>query len=174
MGSSEYKGVYPDTSKWVSQIKVSQALKMPDNHILKIPAVCSLQVHGEKYYLGTYDDEADAARAFDRVASVLGRPLNFPEGNESEIVGPRSEGADQAVAEAVKAAKTFLGTDEGKKLTEVQAQKLRALHALRLTSPQTLTILEQMGPSEYKGVNPHGGKWQSQIKVSQSSGNIID
>ena len=97
------------------------------------------------YSLGTYDDEADAARAFDRVASALGRPLNFPEGNESEIIGPRSEGADQAVAVAVKAAKTFMGTDKAKKakraaekakkVAEVQAQKLRALHALKTYTP---------------------------------------
>ena len=67
------------------------------------------------YYLGTYDDEADAARAFDRVANVLNRALNFPEEDESEIIGPRSECADQAVAEAVQAAKTFLGADKAKK-----------------------------------------------------------
>ena len=70
------------------------------------------------YYLGSYDDEADAARAFDRVASVLGRTLNFPEGNESEIIGPRSEGADQAVAEAVQAAETFMGSDKAKRAAE--------------------------------------------------------
>jgi len=94
------------------------------------------------YSLGTYDDEADAARAFDRVASVLGRPLNLPEEDESEIVGPRTEGADQAVAEAVKAAETFMGTDKAKraaerakKTAEVQAQKLRALHALKTYTP---------------------------------------
>ena len=94
------------------------------------------------YRLGTYDDEADAARAFDRVASVLGRPLNFLEENESEIVGPRTEGADQAVAEAVKAAEIFMDTDKAKqkaarakKASEVQVQKLRALHALKTYKP---------------------------------------
>ena len=87
---------------------------MPDSYILKIPAVCSSQIDGQRYQLGTYDDEADAARAFDRVASILGRPLNFPEEDESEIIGPRSEGADQAAAEAVKAAETFMGTDKAK------------------------------------------------------------
>ena len=94
------------------------------------------------YHLGSYNDEADAARAFNRVASVLGRPLNFPEEDESEIVGPRTEGADQAVAEAVKAAETFMDTDKAKqkaarakKASEVQVQKLRALHALKTYKP---------------------------------------
>ena len=84
------------------------------------------------HYLGNYDDEADAARAFDRVARVLGRRLNLPEDDESDIVGPRSEGADEAVAAAVEAAKTFLGTDKAKKAAEraaeVQSQTLRASH----------------------------------------------
>ena len=99
-----------------------------------MPAVCSLQIDGKKHYLGIYDDEADAARAFDRVARVLGRRLNFPEDDESDIVGPRSEGADEAVAAAVEAAKTFLSTDKAKKAaeqaTEVHSQILRASHGL--------------------------------------------
>ena len=91
-----------------------------------------MQIDGKKHHLGTYDDEADAARAFDRVARVLGRPLNFSEDDESDIVGPRSEGADQAVTTAMEAAKTLLGTDKAKKAAEraaeVQTQKLRAPH----------------------------------------------
>ena len=91
-----------------------------------------MQIDGKTRNLGNYDDEADAARAFDRVARVLGRRLNFPEDDESQIVGPRSEGADQAVATAMEAAKTFLGTDKAKKAAEraaeVQSQKLRASH----------------------------------------------
>ena len=53
---------------------------------------------------------------------MFGRPLNFPEDDESEIVGPRSDGAAQAVATAVKAAKTFLGTDKAKKAAERAAE----------------------------------------------------
>ena len=116
VGSSEYKGVYLRRGgKWQSQITVSQSGgNIIDSCILKIPAVCSSQIDGKDYHLGLYDDEADAARAFDRVASVLGRPLNFPEEEESEIIGPSSEGADQAVGEAVKAAEAFMGTDKAK------------------------------------------------------------
>ena len=115
---------------------------MSDSYIVKISAVCSSQIDGKMYHLGTYENQADAARAFDRVASVLGRPLNLPEEDESEIVGPSSEGAEQAVAEAVTAAETFMDTDKAKqkaarakKASEVQAQKLRALHALKTYKP---------------------------------------
>ena len=91
-----------------------------------------MQIDVKIHRLGTYDDEADAARAYDSVARVLGRPLNFPEDDESQIVGPRSEAADQSVTAAMKAAKTFLGTDKAKKAAEraaeVQSQKLRASH----------------------------------------------
>ena len=146
MGPSEYTGVCPRINTWQSQIQVSQSGgNIIDSCILKIPAVCSSQIDGKDYHLGLYDDEADAARAFDRVASVLGRPLNFPEEDESDIVGPRTEGADQAVAEVVKAAETFIGADKAKKakraaerakkVAEVQAQKLRALHALTTNNP---------------------------------------
>ena len=91
-----------------------------------------MQIDGKGHCLGNYVYKADAAQAFDMVARVLGRPLNFPE-DESEIVGPRSEGADQAVATAMEAAKTFLGTsDKAKKAAEraaeVQSQNLRASH----------------------------------------------
>ena len=152
-------------------------MRISDNYILKIPAACASQIGRKKYHLGTYDEEADAARAFDRVASALGRPLNFPEEDESEIIGPRSEGADQAVAEAVKAAETFMGASDkaknakraaetAKKGAEVHSQTLTALHALKTSNPATLTILKQMGPSEYKGIYPNKNTWWSQIKVS--------
>ena len=125
------------------------------------------------HHLGNYDDEADAARAFDRVARVLGRRLNFPEDDESEIVGPRSEGADQAVATAVEAAKTFLGTDKAKEAAEraaqVQSHNLPASHGLTEHLTATLTILHQTGSSEYKGVRPHVNKWQPNITVSRGS-----
>ena len=135
-----------------------------------------MQIDGKTHYLGYYDDEADAARAFDRVARVLGRPLNFSEDDESEIDGPRSEGADQAVATAVEAAKTFLGTDKGKKaaerVAEVHSQKLRASHGLTDNLTATLTILEQTGSSEDKGVYPNGTKWRSELQVRRGSDNI--
>ena len=135
-----------------------------------------MQIDGKTHHLGTYDDEADAARAHDRVARVLGRRLNFPEDDESDIVGPRSEGADQAVATAIKAAKTFLGTDKAKNAAEraaqVHSQKLRASHGLTENLTATLTILDQTESSEYKGVHPSRNKWRSEISVSQDSDNI--
>ena len=132
-----------------------------------------MQIDGKKHYLGNYVDEADAARAFDRVARVLGRPLNFPEDDESDIVGLRSEGADQAVAAAVEAAKTLLGTDKGTKAApraaEVHWHKLRAANGLTENISATLIILDQTGSSEYTGVYPDGIKWVSRIQVSRDS-----
>ena len=56
----------------------------------------------KRYWLGSYDIEADAAAARDAVAKVLGYRLNFKK--TRKITGERSQGADQAVADAVKAA----------------------------------------------------------------------
>ena len=73
------------------------------------PLACSSQFGNERRNLGTYELEEDAARAFDKVARILGRPaLNFPNSDGLEISGPRSEGADDAVAAAVEAARTFV------------------------------------------------------------------
>ena len=59
--------------------------------------------------LGTYKLEEDAARAFDKVARVLGRSgLNFPNSDALKIHGWRSEGADEAVAAAVEDARVFM------------------------------------------------------------------
>ena len=105
------------------------------------------------YYLGMYDDEADAARAFDRVASALGRPLNFPEEDELEIVGQSSEGADQAVTEAVKAAETFMDTDKAKqakraaervkKVSEVNHESHKHFTDSRHANPQLSRFLNR-------------------------------
>ena len=66
----------------------------------------------EKTRLGTYELEEDAARAFDKVARILGRSgLNFQNSYELEIHGPRSEAADKAVAAAVEAASTFVAAN---------------------------------------------------------------
>ena len=59
------------------------------------------QFKHKRYPLGYYAVEADAAAARDVVAKVLGSPLNFKK--PRKITGQRSKGADQAVADAVKA-----------------------------------------------------------------------
>ena len=67
------------------------------------------QVNNKKWSLGNYKVEAAAAAARDMVARILGFPLNFE--RPREITGQRSEGANQTVADAVKAANALmLGT----------------------------------------------------------------
>ena len=113
---------------------------------------------GTDNYLGSYGEEADAARAFDRVARVLGRPLNFSGNDGVEVAeGPKSEGADQLVTDAMEAAKTFMykqaakngmqpqewakrAAERAKHAAEVQSQKLRASHGLTTYKPTTLTM----------------------------------
>ena len=81
------------------------------------------------HHLGMYDDEADAARAFDKVARVLTRPLNFSGNDGVEVAeGPRSEGADQLVANAVEAAKSFMDkqtAENAKKVVTLQRSQSR-------------------------------------------------
>ena len=73
------------------------------------PLVCPSQFGNEKRRLGTYELKEDAARAYDQVAGILGRSdLNFPNSDTLEIKGPRSDGADKAVAAAVEAARAFV------------------------------------------------------------------
>ena len=58
------------------------------------------------YWLGQYAVEADAAAARDVVAKVLGHPLNFKK--PRKLTGQRSKGADQRVADAVKATNALM------------------------------------------------------------------
>ena len=64
------------------------------------------QINHKKWHLGSYAVEADAAAARDLVAKVLGSRLNF--NKPRKITGQRSMGANQAVADAVKAANAFM------------------------------------------------------------------
>ena len=102
---------------------------------------------GSSGTLAAYEIEKDAARAYDKVASVLGRPLNFPNSEPVKIVGQRTEGADESVADAVEAAKSFVASGGNKK-----------------SSIYT-------GVSEIKGRGGH--RWKSQIKVGQGSGEAL-
>ena len=71
--------------------------------------MCLSQFGNKFRALGSYELEEDAACAFDKVARTLGRSeLNLPNSDAVEIHGPRSEGADKAVAAAVEAARAFL------------------------------------------------------------------
>ena len=67
------------------------------------------QINHKKYCLGCYAVEEDAAAARDVVAKVLGYPLNFKK--PRKITGQTSKGADQALANIVKAAKVFMKGD---------------------------------------------------------------
>ena len=64
------------------------------------------QFNYKPYGLGRYEVEADAAAARDLVAKVLRFRLNFKK--PRKITGQRSKGADQKVADAVKAANAFM------------------------------------------------------------------
>ena len=73
------------------------------------PLACSSQFGNERRNLGTYELEEDAARAFDKVARILGhKDLNFLNSDAVDINGPRSKGADKALAAAVEDARTFV------------------------------------------------------------------
>ena len=55
---------------------------------------CSSQFAGKLRNLGSYELKEDAARAFDKVARILGvRDVNFPNSDALEINGPRSNPA---------------------------------------------------------------------------------
>ena len=45
------------------------------------------------------------------MARILGKKMNFPDSDALEIDGPRSEGADKAVAAAVEDAKKFVAAN---------------------------------------------------------------
>ena len=64
------------------------------------------QFNETAWNLGRFAVEADAAAARDSVAKVIGYRLNFKK--PRKITGQRSNGADQAVADAVKAANAFV------------------------------------------------------------------
>ena len=113
------------------------------------PLVCFSQFGHKRRYLGAYELREDAARAFDKVARVLGRSgLNFPNSDAVEIHGPRSEGADELVAAAVEAARTFVAAGGNNQISAYIGGRA----------------------SEYTGVHRQriSGNWLSQIRVSPS------
>ena len=89
------------------------------------------QFNHKNFFLGCYAVEADAAAARDLVAKVLGSRLNFTK--PRKVTGQRSEGADQAVADAVKVANAFvLGNSKKFVFFGKQVTKPRSLLELTL------------------------------------------
>ena len=110
--------------------------------------------------------EKDAARAYDKVASILGRPLNFPNSKSVVIEGQTSEGADERVVEAVKAAKTLVasGGSAARAADAVNtAQKCVASGSKTGGTSRTSTYT---GTS--KSNRPVSNPWQSSITVSSN------
>ena len=71
--------------------------------------LCVAQIDGKTWNLGCYEVEADAARVYDKVASILGRSTNFSK--PEKIYGQRTPGADDCITKAVEAANAFLAGD---------------------------------------------------------------
>ena len=65
---SGFKGVSwdPGSEKWKAQIKQN----------------------GKHAYLGSFDNEQEAAHKYDETSATLGRPLNFPKASDGALVGP--------------------------------------------------------------------------------------
>ena len=99
---------------WKSQITVSSKMRgTSKQHVHMHTSThtptrthAHTQLNPKQYFLGSYAVEADAAAARDLVAKVLGFRLNFKK--PRKITGQRSKGADQKVADAVKAANALM------------------------------------------------------------------
>ena len=99
--------------------------------------------------LGTYELEEDAARAYDKVARILGRSgLNFPNSDALEIHGPRSEGADKGVAAAVEAARAFVAKAAQKVRPRVRygERRIRPVRTSRWFGYKINKTLDRLGP----------------------------
>ena len=104
--------------------------------------------------LGTYELQEDAARAYDKVARILGRleTLNFPNSDALEISGSRSKDADKAVAAGVEAARTFMAAG-GNKQTSVY---IGVCNRQKYVKKNPLK-------------NPPKNPWASQVEVSSQN-----
>ena len=88
-----------------------------------------IQDCGRSWYLGSYESATDAARAWDMVASAHGRTeLNFE--SPGPIVGKSSDGADERVAEAIKAA---TGTTATKPTSQAKSKPTKTGHSASAT-----------------------------------------
>jgi len=138
-----------------------------------------IKIRGKHIRIGRFDNEEEAARAYDEQAVASGKPVNFPKDGQTQAIkrGPKYRGIrkqgkkwDVHSKAADGQRRVFLGTFESE-LEAAQAYE-RATAKQNLSREQAHVHGDERSSGSYSGVSKFGSKWRASIKIGKRSTTI--
>jgi len=159
------------TSAYVGVSKSSEAKKWS----------AEIKIQGKHIRLGRFDNEEEAARAYDERALALGKPVNFPKDGQTQAIkpGPKYHGVRKLGKKWEARTKTadgkrqiFLGAFDSEVEAARAYERARAREKASIESKVARRRDAKQSRGSYSGVSKVGAKWRAAVKMGDRTTRI--